>query len=54
MASPGGSAGATERADGAAVNAMRLLIQYRAMNGIVVIGEGERRRADALQRGAGR
>ncbi len=47
--------GDKNRADAAAVNAMRLLINTVAMNGVVVIGEGEKdQRADAVQRRAGR
>jgi fructose-1,6-bisphosphatase II len=38
-------------ADGAAVNAMRLLINSVAMNGIVVIGEGEKDKAPMLFNG---
>jgi fructose-1,6-bisphosphatase II len=38
-------------ADGAAVNAMRLLINTVAMNGIVVIGEGEKDKAPMLFNG---
>ena len=42
-------------ADGAAVHAMRALINTVSMNGVVVIGEGEKdQRAHALQRRAGR
>jgi fructose-1,6-bisphosphatase II len=38
-------------ADGAAVNAMRLLINTVAMNGVVVIGEGEKDKAPMLFNG---
>jgi fructose-1,6-bisphosphatase II len=38
-------------ADGAAVNAMRLLINTVSMNGVVVIGEGEKDRAPMLYNG---
>ena len=38
-------------ADGAAVNAMRLLINTVSMNGVVVIGEGEKDRAPMLFNG---
>jgi fructose-1,6-bisphosphatase II len=38
-------------ADGAAVNAMRLLINSVAMNGVVVIGEGEKDKAPMLFNG---
>ena len=38
-------------ADGAAVNAMRLLINSVSMNGVVVIGEGEKDRAPMLYNG---
>jgi fructose-1,6-bisphosphatase II len=38
-------------ADGAAVNAMRLLINSVSMNGIVVIGEGEKDKAPMLYNG---
>ena len=42
-------------ADGAAVKAMRTLVHTVSMNGVVVIGEGEKDEApDALQRRAGR
>jgi len=43
--------GDKNRADGAAVNAMRLLINTVEMNGIVVIGEGEKDRAPMLYNG---
>src|ERR1700736_6885524 len=38
-------------ADGAAVNAMRLLINTVSMNGVVVIGEGEKDQAPMLYNG---
>src|SRR4029077_18395290 len=38
-------------ADGAAVNAMRTLINTVSMNGVVVIGEGEKDRAPMLYNG---
>jgi fructose-1,6-bisphosphatase II len=43
--------GDKNRADAAAVNAMRLLINTVAMNGIVVIGEGEKDQAPMLFNG---
>jgi fructose-1,6-bisphosphatase II len=43
--------GDKNRADAAAVNAMRLLINTVAMNGVVVIGEGEKDRAPMLFNG---
>jgi fructose-1,6-bisphosphatase II len=43
--------GDKNRADGAAVNAMRLLINTVEMNGVVVIGEGEKDRAPMLYNG---
>ena len=43
--------GDKEAADGAAVDAMRLLINTVAMDGIVVIGEGEKDEAPMLYNG---
>jgi fructose-1,6-bisphosphatase II len=43
--------GDKNRADGAAVNAMRQLINTVSMNGVVVIGEGEKDRAPMLFNG---
>ena len=43
--------GDKEAADGAAVNAMRLILQTVDMNGIIVIGEGEKDNAPMLYNG---
>ena len=43
--------GDKEAADGAAVNAMRLILQAVDMNGIIVIGEGEKDNAPMLYNG---
>ena len=43
--------GAKEAADGAAVNAMRIVLQTVDMNGIIVIGEGEKDNAPMLYNG---
>src|SRR5512139_522741 len=43
--------GDKEAADGAAVNAMRIVLQTVDMNGIIVIGEGEKDNAPMLYNG---
>src|SRR5438477_6710418 len=43
--------GDKETADGAAVEAMRVILQTVAMNGIVIIGEGEKDEAPMLYNG---
>ena len=43
--------GDKEGADGAAVNAMRLVLETVDMNGIIVIGEGEKDNAPMLYNG---
>src|SRR6476659_1694835 len=43
--------GDKEAADGAAVNAMRVVLQSVDMNGIIVIGEGEKDNAPMLYNG---
>jgi len=43
--------GAKEAADGAAVNAMRIVLQTVDMNGVIVIGEGEKDNAPMLYNG---
>src|ERR687896_2222362 len=43
--------GDTEGADGAAVDAMRIVLQSVPMDGIVVIGEGEKDEAPMLYNG---
>src|SRR6201982_3954648 len=45
--------GAKNGADGAAVNAMRMLINWVSMRGVVVIGEGEKDHAPMLFNGEG-
>src|ERR1700730_12891560 len=46
-----GGRGEKEKADGAAVDAMRLLLDTVPMDGIVVIGEGEKDEAPMLYNG---
>src|SRR6202050_2837965 len=43
--------GAEEGADGAAVNAMRIVLSSIAMDGVVIIGEGEKDKAPMLFNG---
>ncbi|HSK88649.1 MAG TPA: fructose-bisphosphatase class II, partial [Anaerolineales bacterium] len=43
--------GDKEGADGAAVNAMRIVLQTVDMNGVIVIGEGEKDNAPMLYNG---
>src|SRR5512140_3455790 len=43
--------GDKEGADGAAVNAMRIVLQTIEMNGVIVIGEGEKDNAPMLYNG---
>src|SRR5512139_1462886 len=43
--------GDKEAADGAAVNAMRVVLQTVGMNGVIVIGEGEKDNAPMLYNG---
>lgn len=43
--------GDKEAADGAAVNAMRIVLQTIDMNGLIIIGEGEKDNAPMLYNG---